>query len=158
MVDCSNGYYSGFAFVPKTSVLRIQPLDGLNDDTEHVVHGGVTHNTIYVLGFDCAHRGDFLAAPHMPEWGGRVRDATFAKDQLQKLIDFIADKGEHGLSIEEAREQTRVVIERLNAENRRRWQDVWDPRLAVFGRPLFTHATEEEEQLLLDALLPQEPS
>lgn len=73
------------------------------DDIEIDVHGGLTYSGEglpqlekkgYLIGFDCAHAGDW--SPLMPSDWETYRDIDFVENQITHMIDQIVEKYDWG--------------------------------------------------------------
>lgn len=92
-------HLNGYLQIPVTHDLHGKGYDDIEID----VHGGLTYigeglpqleKKGYLIGFDCAHAGDW--SPLMPSDWDTYRDIDFVENQIIHMIDQIVEKYDWG--------------------------------------------------------------
>lgn len=90
----SSGHLCGYVFVPLDHPFIVKRLaDGRSlFDNPFEVHGGISylkksssHNDVYIIGFDCAHLGDYIPIMGDSEWGSIYRSFSYVKRETSYL-------------------------------------------------------------------------
>lgn len=89
-----SGNLCGYVFVPSDHPFILKRIaDGRSFfDNPFEVHGGITflekssnHNNTHIIGFDCAHLGDYSPIRGDSEWGSSYRNFSYVKGQTSYL-------------------------------------------------------------------------
>lgn len=149
------GYYCGYVWIPPTSNLRINggfPYHDA-DDTSHIVHGGITYYTFQIIGFDCAHIGDFVPRISRDSRRARnqenVRDEAFAMQELAKLIDYVHAQGHHKYNVrgEEYMQLQAASAETLMSSKERLEQEAGMPSVPRHMYTPYVALSPEDEEI-----------
>lgn len=157
----SGGYYCGYVWIPRTSNLRVNggfPYYDF-DDTSHIVHGGITYYNFQIIGFDCAHLGDFVPGLGRDSRQGqeKVRDEAFAMQELAKLIDYVHAQGYHEYNIrgEEYMRLQAISAETLMSSKERLDQRAGMPSVPRHMYTPYVALSPEDEEIRYAAFMEQ---